>query len=284
MNATSRSRPAMRARVLARAPAVAAVFALGATPQPAFSAEPQLPPDGWVSWEVPAPEGAPFWCCWNHWKQGGAAEPCKLDARSNGFGSRGDNDTTDAVKIYVRTTAGKIDRIQSLAASCPVETKAPINPLAGMSTDDSVRWIAAQAKREGRDAITGEPLAQMSLAALSMHRGDAANRELESFARGDARADVRQWAVFWVAHAGRANAEDIVTRAARTDADGGVREHAVFALSLLPEDRAVKSLIALAEDRSLSREQRKRAVFWLSQSERDSAQAYLDKVLAGARR
>ena len=31
---------------------------------------------------------------------------------------------------------------------------------------------------------------------------------------------------------------------------------------------------------SLSREQRKRAIFWLSQSESDAAQAYLEKVLA----
>ena len=51
-------------------------------------------------------------------------------------------------------------------------------------------------------------------------------------------------------------------------------------LSQLPGDRAVKALIEVAQDQSLSREQRKRAVFWLSQSESDAAQAYLEKVLA----
>jgi hypothetical protein len=35
----------------------------------------------------------------------------------------------------------------------------------------------------------------------------------------------------------------------------------------------------VAEDRSLSREQRKRAVFWLTQSESEAAQAYLERVL-----
>ena len=59
-----------------------------------------------------------------------------------------------------------------------------------------------------------------------------------------------------------------------------MREHAVFALSLLPGERSTKALIAAAEDQSLSREKRKRAVFWLSQSERASAQAYLERILA----
>jgi hypothetical protein len=39
-------------------------------------------------------------------------------------------------------------------------------------------------------------------------------------------------------------------------------------------------LIKVAEDRTLSSEQRKRAVFWLAQSEEEGAQAYLEKVLA----
>ncbi len=60
-----------------------------------------------------------------------------------------------------------------------------------------------------------------------------------------------------------------------------MREHAIFALSQLPDERATRALIAAAEDRSLSSEQRKRAVFWLAQSESQGAQTYLEKVLAG---
>jgi hypothetical protein len=44
-------------------------------------------------------------------------------------------------------------------------------------------------------------------------------------------------------------------------------------------DVAPTPLIAVAEDRSLTREQRKRAVFWLGPSESADAQACLDKVL-----
>ena len=43
--------------------------------------------------------------------------------------------------------------------------------------------------------------------------------------------------------------------------------------------RAARALIATAEDRSLSREVRKRALFWLAESESDAAQNYLERVL-----
>ena len=80
-----------------------------------------------------------------------------------------------------------------------------------------------------------------------------------------------------------AEAEAAIAAALRKDADEHVREQAIFALSQLPDERATRALIAAAEDRALSREQRKRAVFWLAQSESAAAQAYLEKVLVGTR-
>lgn len=50
-------------------------------------------------------------------------------------------------------------------------------------------------------------------------------------------------------------------------------------LAQLPDDRATRALIAAAQDQTLSREQRKQAVFWLAQSESDAAQSYLEKIL-----
>ena len=93
-------------------------------------------------------------------------------------------------------------------------------------------------------------------------------------------AEVRGQAWFWLAQTGAAEAEQALATAMRKDADDDVREKAVFALSQLPDERATRALISAAEDRSLSREQRRRAVFWLSHSESDAAQAYLEKVLA----
>jgi hypothetical protein len=100
----------------------------------------------------------------------------------------------------------------------------------------------------------------------------------------DADGDVRAQAWFWLARTGTPGAESAIVQALEKDRDSHVREQAVFALSQLPDDRAAQALIRAAEDRSLSREQRKRALFWLAQSETAGAQAYLDKVLLGASR
>jgi hypothetical protein len=97
----------------------------------------------------------------------------------------------------------------------------------------------------------------------------------------DKAGEVRAQAWFWLAQTGAAESEGAIGTALRKDSDDHVREQAIFALSQLPGERATRALIATAEDRSLSREQRKRAVFWLAQSEAQGAQTYLEKVLAG---
>jgi hypothetical protein len=310
---------------------------------PARAAEPKLPRDGWVSWEVTAVEDAPAWCCFGSWQSRDVDRAaCKLDGKSNGYGTRND-ETTGAIKVYARSTAGKLDRLQVLSASCPVETKTPVQPLADVTIDDSTRWLTSQVKQGSLDASSREPLSQAALAALAMHRGNSARDALAAFARDDSRFETRKWSVFWLsqvrgaegaditssvmfndknaevrehaafalsqseaprvvpdliklgntdeegevrakawfwlAQKGAPEAEAAITAALKKDADDNVRQQAVFALSQLPDERAARALIAAAEDTSLTREQRKRAVFWLSQSESDAALAYLDKVL-----
>ena len=97
----------------------------------------------------------------------------------------------------------------------------------------------------------------------------------------DKDGDVRGQAWFWLAQTGAPNAEDAIIAASRKDQDDEVREQAIFALSQLPDERATKALIAAAKDRSLSRDQRKTALFWLAQSDSPDAIGYLDEVLAG---
>jgi hypothetical protein len=320
-----------------------AIVLTHALASPAQAAEPTLPGDGWVSWQVPAFDGAPAWCCFDSRSgRGGALSSCRLDAGSNGYGVRNET-TTDSVTVYARATGGKLDRLQVLATSCPVETKTPVDALEGVATDDSARWLIGRIKQGTTDAATHRPVGESALAALAMHRGDLARDALAGFAhderfetrksavfwlamlRGeegagvtssvmfsdpsaelrehaafalsqskssrvtpdlirlgntDKSADVRSKAWFWLAQTEAAGAEAAISTAVRKDPDDDVREQAVFALSQLPDDRATRALAAIAEDRSLSREQRKRAVFWLSHSESDSAQAYLEKVLA----
>ncbi len=306
------------------------------------AAELTLPQDGWASWQVEAVEGAPALCCWSNWdKREALNASCKLDDDRGNFGTR-DNATTDAMRVYARMAGGKVERLRAFSATCPVEAATPIRDLGNVVTDDSTRWLIKLARRETN---LGQDFDHHLLSALAIHRGDLAQHELTSIARGDGGTetrknavfwlahlrgvagaevatsvmfndkdpelrkhaafavtqskspsatsdlirlgntdkdgDVRAQAWFWLAHTGAPGSEDAIGAALRKDGDEHVREHAIFALSQLPDERATRALIAAAEDRSLSNEQRKRAVFWLAQSESKGAQTYLEKVLAG---
>jgi HEAT repeat protein len=112
-------------------------------------------------------------------------------------------------------------------------------------------------------------------------RGESGVRITSGALVNDSSPEVRGHAAFWLAHTGAARAEDALFMASRQDRDDHVREEAIFALSQLPDERATAALIRAAEDQSLAREQRKRALFWLAQSQSSGALAYLDEVLAG---
>ena len=267
-----------------------------------FAAELTLPRDGWVSWQVAAVDGAPDWCCWSNGNnfRDAPRTACKLDGKQNSWGNR-DDETTDQVRIYARTAGGKLDRLRVLSVTCPAQAATPIRDLGTVSENDSARWLVGLAKQKNEDVLT----------ALAINRGDVARDALSDIARNDTRGETRQRAVFWLAqvrgqegaeitssvmfndkdpevreHAAFAlsqsetpRVEADLTRLLNTDKDDEVREGAVFALSQLPDERAARALIATAENRSLARELRKKAVFWLSQSESDAAQKYLERVL-----
>lgn len=318
--------------------AAAACVTLALTSQ-IRAAELELPRDGWASWEIDAVEGARAWCCYPNWDGSGEAS-CDLDTRSGGHSVR-DDSTTDRMRVYARLAGGKVERLRTLAASCPVTAKTPIQSI-DTTTDDSARWLIAKSGE-----WTNGDLRESALAAIAMHRGNLAHNELVSRARGGESVDTREKAVFWLglvrgakgaevvtdlmfndehaslrkhaafalslsksptasanliklgktdkdgdvrgqawfwlANSGAPDAEAAISAALRKDADDDVREKAIFALSRLPDERGTNALIKVAEDKSFTNEQRKRAVFWLAQSNSQGAQNYLERVLAGKR-
>lgn len=321
----------------------AACFVSAAFAPIASSAELVLPSDGWASWEVPAVDDAPDWCCWSGIGPNAVREPCRLDSRREGYDSRG-NATTDSVRVYARFAGGKVERVRALSASCPVHTETEVRDLGAVAADDSARWLAGLMKESELDAVARHRVSRDAVAALAIHRGDVAVDTLAGIARneasekrrkeavfwlahlrglegadiatsimfGDADAEVRQHAAFavsqskspqaaanllrlastdpapkvrgqawlWLAHTGSSAAEEAIRGALQQESNGHVRDQAIFALSQLPDERATRALIEVAENQALPREDRKRAVFWLSQSDSAAAQAYLEEVLA----
>ena len=152
----------------------------------------------------------------------------------------------------------------------------------------AIFWLAMLRGTSGAEVVSSvmfndkDPdVRQHAAFAMTESKSPRIAEELTRQGNTDTEGEVRAQAWFWLAHTGAASAEAAIIAALRKDKDDHVREQTIFALSQLPDERATRALVAVAEDKSLSHEQRKRAVFWLAQSESDDAQKYLEKVLVG---
>jgi hypothetical protein len=166
--------------------------------------------------------------------------------------------------------------------------------LAGIARNDArietrkqaVFWMAQMRGREGADItssimFTDKDAEVREHAAFSLAQSESprVTADLIRLGNTDRDAEVRAQAWFWLAHTAAPETESAIFTALRKETDAEVRERAILALSRLPDERAAKALLTIAEDRSQSRELRKRAVFWLSQSDSDTALTYLEQVL-----
>ncbi len=157
-------------------------------------------------------------------------------------------------------------------------------PLARQKT--ALFW-AGQLRGIAGESLAEEKLASSANAELRQHalfviaQTDSAKRRsvLRQSGLTDRDEQVRGQAWFWLAQTELPEVELDIRNAAYQDQSEQVREQSIFALSQLPEPRGANALIALLNDAKASRANRKRALFWLAQSEQPQAQAYLQKVL-----
>lgn len=115
--------------------------------------------------------------------------------------------------------------------------------------------------------------------AMTQSKDPAAMKAVIDAARGDKSSYVRQQALFWLAqNAGDKEAAAVIHDAAMHDSDRAVKEHAVFALTQLPHDQGIPMLIELAKTNG-DPAVRKRAMFWLGQSNDPRALDFIAGVL-----
>ncbi len=233
----------------------------------ATSASLVLPRDGWVSWEVPAVADAPSWCCFSdNWKGTEASSKlCKLDGKDYGYGSRGKNETADAIRVYARFAAGQLERLRALSASCPVTAETTIRDLDKVSTDESVKWLAGIASQNVAEPSGSRRLSGDAMAAIATHRGNAARDVLANIARKDASVKNRKDALFWLTQVRGSEGAEIVAPIMFDDAEAKVREHAAFAISQSKWPPAVSNLIRLGNN-DRDPHVRSQAWFWLAQT------------------
>ena len=122
-------------------------------------------------------------------------------------------------------------------------------------------------------------------AVFALSRSDAidVHAALLRIAREDRDDEVRAQALFWMAqHGDRRARADLVAAVLDPAASEHVREQGVFALSQLEPD-GIDGLVDLVRG-DAPRDVKKKAMFWLGQSDSDRATRLLDDVLANAER
>jgi len=224
----------------------------------------------WVSWTVPVIEDHEFTCCWDRgWKR----SACKLETTNQSWGSSDEDPRKDPyLSVLVRLQDGKVERILSVSASCPLDAGGKrFVWLEGVKPEESVRFLTEVARNA--PGGKGNDVDEEALDSLALHRNAGAVDALAEFATSARyRKDLREHALFWLGEARGREGYEVVARVLREDKDDELREHATFALSTSPVPEAAELLLKTARaDRAP--EVRSQAMFWLAQIDHPQAPA-----------
>lgn len=115
--------------------------------------------------------------------------------------------------------------------------------------------------------------------ALAQNNTDEAAALLFEISKSDSDSEQRGEAMFWLAEGYPQKAQGWLFEVLETEQDEDVLEHAVFAVSQLPDGAGDKALLELAQNTKASRAVRRQAIFWLAQSDDDSSVAALTELL-----
>jgi HEAT repeat protein len=167
---------------------------------------------------------------------------------------------TGPVRLTLRVRGGRVTALHAVVGGA-WRPRSGVTDLGRVPAGEASRYLLALA-RQSEGEIGGQAVFAATLADSVTVWPD-----LLRLARDpDAPGETRRSAVFWVSQA----AEEAATRGLDSLAgDGGVdrevREQAVFALSQRPKDEGVPALIRIATTHT-DPEIRRRAIFWLGQS------------------
>jgi len=185
--------------------------------------------------------------------------PCPCDSRP--------------VRLALQVTGGRVARLRTYVGGRWRVTEG-VTDLGMVSAADAAHFLLDLARtsdgRAAEDAVFPATLADSVTVWPDLVR----------LARDNSvRTRVRTQSVFWLAEAaGDAAVKDLTAMAGDDSLDRDVREHAVFALSQEPHDVGVPALIQIARS-NRDPEVRKKAFFWLGQTNDPRALALFEEVL-----
>jgi hypothetical protein len=179
------------------------------------------------------------------------------------------------VRLSLHVAGGKVTRLRVYVGG-QWRPGAAATDLGTVPAAEAARFLLVLA-REGDGRAAREAVFPATLADSVVVWPD-----LVRLARDESVArDVRRQAVFWLGEAaGEEATKDLTAMVGDDTLDRDVREQAVFALSQQPHDVGVPALIQIART-NRDPEVRKKAFFWLGQTNDPRALALFEEVLTG---
>jgi HEAT repeat protein len=178
------------------------------------------------------------------------------------------------VRVSLRVRDGRITEADTRVAGRWRSGRSDVKDLGLVPAREAADLMLALARRAGQDA--GDEL----LTAATLADSAVIWPKLLRMAREDGLpSETRKQAVFWLGQAaGEAATRGLDSIAVDDRGDLEVREHAVFALSQRPADEGVPALIRIARTNPHP-ELRRKALFWLGQSEDPRALSLFEEIL-----
>lgn len=212
--------------------------------------------DGWVAYRVPLLAGVDGPCCYSVRSGVETKKGCELDKRSWTLNPSVASD--DTLAVYLKVERGQIERIRSVAASCPVHTASPVRWIEPVEPANSVAMLSSLLDRKQGDGV------DHGLIALAHHADASAMPALAARAEPSHPTKEREQALFWMGQIRGAEGAEVIERYATTDPDPELREKAIFALSQSKAPTVYAQILKIAHKDSVD-DVRSKAFFWLAQ-------------------
>lgn len=230
--------------------------------------------DGWYSWDTPAVDDLPGWCCFEMRDGGPARRPCDLD-KAQGFGSDSDAPPMGRLlRVYAKIEDGKPVAARALSEACPVRVQGDIAHLGEVASADSVGWLSVALERNKKS------MSSSAIAAIAAHAGTAAFEKMVALSRPDMPADIRKESVFWMTQTRARESAATVRGVMFEDGDAKLRLHAAFSLSQTDLDGVDDALINLGR-KDADDSVRAGAWFWLAQMGSAKSEVAIAGAIAG---
>lgn len=231
----------------------------------------------WLGWSAPMRNGEEVLCCWHSRDRRWQTESCDLESSRRQFVFSSDRPRAlvrgNRMIIVVRAEGGEVTDLRAYSEGCLLDAGGrDLLWLEDVQADDSVIYLTRLA--ESRTRFGDE-----ALMATALHDSPRVAKELARISKPGHDSDLRGEALFWLSHSGVPEASEIILEALSVDPDSDVREEAIFALSMLPDQQGIPHLLTIIRDRSRPSKVREQAFFWYVQSGDDQALDLIAEIL-----